>query len=773
MATRFFQNTIALVYDFDGTLSPQPMQEYTVLPKIGVDPPKFWAMVNREARETESDPMLVYMRHIIEALEREKVDVKRADFATMARAIKYFPGRGDVVRAHERVRAAQEPRQDEAARTTSSPPGQKEILEGASIRKHFKQIYASEYHFNHHGVATFPKLLVTDTLKTQFLFRINKGTGIGHRVDQRAHARERAADSLPEHDLRGRRDDRRAVDGAHEEERRAHGRGVRRPHRQGALDVREAARRGARGLHRRGRLPPGQQALEARGAAARRDRRRHRLPARSLRVPAGNTASERARVPGAAPLSDGRFHSGEDIARSLGPLARDACRRRSRTRRTWAWSSSACAGKGYRLAEPIEFLDAGVVASMMGPVGGTLAPRGRRRGRFDQLAAARAGGGRARRRATCLAAEWQSAGRGRRGRSWVGGLGGIAHVLAAVALRARRGPSRGPVARGGRGGRAGAARVRRGARAGEVAQRRRRRLPQARRHPRRDQRRDAGAERRGGRRGHQLPAAASAVVDAIDQPVTDVAPLRGRASPRATCCSRACSPSWSRCSTTSSAAASPPSATSGARCTPTTAGACASSRRASADFDADVVDVADDGTLLVAVGGTVRKLSSAELIGVRPHIDLTDDPILAIDAGNTRIKWGVHEARAWKARGISPTTDASQHRAAVERRAQGDAGDRLERGGRRRCARASASAPAPRAGVALTLIRTRAEQLGVTNGYRDPRAARDRSLGRAGGRAPRRCRAQAGGERGHGAHDRRAHRATAASSAGSSCRAPR
>src|SRR5258706_480440 len=68
MAERFFQNTIALVYDFDGTLSPQPMQEYTVLPKIGVEPSQFWARVNREARETESDPMLVYMRHIIEAV---------------------------------------------------------------------------------------------------------------------------------------------------------------------------------------------------------------------------------------------------------------------------------------------------------------------------------------------------------------------------------------------------------------------------------------------------------------------------------------------------------------------------------------------------------------------------------------------------------------------------------------------------------------------------------------------------------------------------------
>jgi hypothetical protein len=174
MPRGFFQNTIALVYDFDGTLSPQPMQEYTVLPKIGIAPAEFWAVVNREARETESDPMLVYMRHIIEALERVRVDVKREDFAAMARAIEYFPGvttwftrmnayvkkksRGQVKLQHYLISA-----------------GQREILDGVSIRRHFKRIYASEYHFNHHGVATFPKLLVTDTLKTQFLFRINKG----------------------------------------------------------------------------------------------------------------------------------------------------------------------------------------------------------------------------------------------------------------------------------------------------------------------------------------------------------------------------------------------------------------------------------------------------------------------------------------------------------------------------------------------------------------------------------------------------------------------
>ena len=174
MRQGFFQNTIALVYDFDGTLSPQPMQEYTVLPKIGVEPAQFWARVNREARETESDPMLVYMRHIIEALELGRIDVKREDFAAMAHRIKYFPG---VTTWFKRMNAYVRRRSGGKVKLLHYliSAGQKEILEGVSIRKQFKRIYASEYHFNHHGVATFPKLLVTDTAKTQFLFRINKG----------------------------------------------------------------------------------------------------------------------------------------------------------------------------------------------------------------------------------------------------------------------------------------------------------------------------------------------------------------------------------------------------------------------------------------------------------------------------------------------------------------------------------------------------------------------------------------------------------------------
>jgi phosphoserine phosphatase len=191
MAQRFFQSTIAVVYDFDGTLSPQPMQEYTVLPKIGIEPREFWARVNRDARETESDMMLVYMRHILEELEKGRIDVKRDDFAAMASRIKYFPGVATwFTRMNRYVRSKSAGKVKIQHYLVSA--GQKEILDGVSIRKHFKRIYASEYHFNHHGVATFPKLLVTDTMKTQFLFRINKGReGVSESINEHMPESER------------------------------------------------------------------------------------------------------------------------------------------------------------------------------------------------------------------------------------------------------------------------------------------------------------------------------------------------------------------------------------------------------------------------------------------------------------------------------------------------------------------------------------------------------------------------------------------------------
>lgn len=171
---QFNQNRIAVVYDFDGTLSPQPMQEYTVLPKLGVKPGEFWAEVDKEARATEAEPMLVYMRHLIELAEKENIHIGREDFTAMGANVQYYPG---VESWFERINGFVDSSSagEVAIDHYIISAGIREILEGVSIRNAFRRVYASEYYYNHHDTATFPKLLITDTTKTQFLFRINKG----------------------------------------------------------------------------------------------------------------------------------------------------------------------------------------------------------------------------------------------------------------------------------------------------------------------------------------------------------------------------------------------------------------------------------------------------------------------------------------------------------------------------------------------------------------------------------------------------------------------
>ncbi len=170
----FRQDTIALVYDFDGTLSPQPMQEYTVLPKLGVTPQEFWAEVGRQSLASGEEKMLTYMRLLLEKAEEKAVHIGRDEFRKLGRNVQYFPGVDSwFERINRFVAEAGEGRIKLRHYLISA--GLREILEGVSIKKQFANIFASEYHYNHHHVATFPKLLITDTTKTQFLFRINKG----------------------------------------------------------------------------------------------------------------------------------------------------------------------------------------------------------------------------------------------------------------------------------------------------------------------------------------------------------------------------------------------------------------------------------------------------------------------------------------------------------------------------------------------------------------------------------------------------------------------
>ncbi|MEO7741579.1 MAG: biotin--[acetyl-CoA-carboxylase] ligase [Usitatibacter sp.] len=119
-------------------------------------------------------------------------------------------------------------------------------------------------------------------------------------------------------------------------------------------------------------------------------------------------------------LADGQFHSGEDVARSLG-RSRATLSEALKRAPEMGLDLFSVRGRGYRLAAPIEFLDADLLARELRSTSVRLEIVDEVDSTSTQLLARAAAGAPS---GTCLAAEWQSAGRGRRGRSWVCALGG-------------------------------------------------------------------------------------------------------------------------------------------------------------------------------------------------------------------------------------------------------------------------------------------------------------------------------------------------------------
>ncbi|OGX14580.1 MAG: hypothetical protein A2351_01415 [Omnitrophica bacterium RIFOXYB12_FULL_50_7] len=171
------QNIIAIVYDFDGTLSPGNMQEETIFKAYGIDKKKFWARSQSLVIRKGYEKTLAYLKLLIDDPIFKKRPLTKRMLREFASHIPYYPGvdEGYFDQLGAFIRSL--PEVPEAGITLEHyiiSSGLQDILEGISIRKHFKKIYACEYDFQR-GRPVFPKLVINDTNKTQFLFRINKG----------------------------------------------------------------------------------------------------------------------------------------------------------------------------------------------------------------------------------------------------------------------------------------------------------------------------------------------------------------------------------------------------------------------------------------------------------------------------------------------------------------------------------------------------------------------------------------------------------------------
>ncbi len=123
-------------------------------------------------------------------------------------------------------------------------------------------------------------------------------------------------------------------------------------------------------------------------------------------------------------LADGAFHSGESLGFTLG-VSRAAVWKQLKKLETFGLELEVVKGRGYRLCGGLDLLDAKRIQAMLTPVArkllGTVTILDQAAStNIELLEQLKIGSG----HGCVLLAEWQSAGRGRRGRSWVSTLGG-------------------------------------------------------------------------------------------------------------------------------------------------------------------------------------------------------------------------------------------------------------------------------------------------------------------------------------------------------------
>ncbi|MEQ8823231.1 MAG: HAD family hydrolase [Filomicrobium sp.] len=182
--SKYSKKTIALVYDFDGTLSPRPMQEYAFLPSIGIDPAAFWDETNKVAKEHKADPLITYMHLLYKKAKEAGVRIDRDDLVAQGREVELFPGVlewFDAIEEYTNIRAESH---GITLRHYLISSGLTEIVEGTPIYDRFHNVFASEYWFEAYDLP-YPKQVITDTGKTQYLFRINKGVeDLGENINE-------------------------------------------------------------------------------------------------------------------------------------------------------------------------------------------------------------------------------------------------------------------------------------------------------------------------------------------------------------------------------------------------------------------------------------------------------------------------------------------------------------------------------------------------------------------------------------------------------------
>lgn len=168
------QNVIAIVYDYDQTLSPNYMQEEVIFPAFGIDSRAFWKKAQELVREQGYDNELAYMKVLLDCLGMDRPT--NARLRELGGSLRFYPGLPQMFEEFAKgLLSSQHEAHGIKVQHYIISSGLKVLIEGSRLAPYVQGIFGCEYAEDAAGCITFPKRVISHTQKTQYLFRINKG----------------------------------------------------------------------------------------------------------------------------------------------------------------------------------------------------------------------------------------------------------------------------------------------------------------------------------------------------------------------------------------------------------------------------------------------------------------------------------------------------------------------------------------------------------------------------------------------------------------------
>lgn len=162
---------VAFVYDFDETLSTTYMQDYVLIPELGMKPETFWKKANEWSAQRGADQVTGSMYYFTKVAREKNIKLSPENLKCCGDLIEYYEG---VPEFFDRINTYGRQLDLDIEHYIISS-GYEEIIEGCSIRKHFKDVFGCSFAFDDEGYPVWPSRVVNYSTKIQYLSKINKG----------------------------------------------------------------------------------------------------------------------------------------------------------------------------------------------------------------------------------------------------------------------------------------------------------------------------------------------------------------------------------------------------------------------------------------------------------------------------------------------------------------------------------------------------------------------------------------------------------------------